>query len=124
MINFWLFDHASWLSGGARVLSASPARLSVVQSRFWLAAVICSIILDTRALDSAISKLDRDTESASAPLPPEVKAVVVREVRNMCDLVVAANNSALVHMPPLLVGVCGAVSAASVIYEALTTRPK
>ena len=56
-------------------------------------------------------------------MPPEAKAVVVREVRNMCDLVVAANNSALVRMPPLLVGVCGAVSAASVIYEALATRP-
>lgn len=55
-------------------------------------------------------------------MPPEAKTVVVREVRNMCDLVVAANNSALVHLPPLLVGVCGAVSAASVIYEAVAAR--
>ena len=74
MINFWLFDHASWLSGGARVLSASPARLSVTQSRFWLAAVLCSIVLDTRALNAVISKLERAPSTPSTPrlsfLPP------------------------------------------------------
>lgn len=67
MINFWLFDHASWLSGGARVLSASPARLSVTQSRFWLAAVLCSIVLDTRALNTVISKLERAPSTPSTP---------------------------------------------------------
>ena len=49
----------------------------------------------------------------------KTKVLALHEVRDICDLIVATNNSAFVRMPPLLVGICGAFSAASVIYEAL-----
>ena len=50
MLNFWLYDHMAWFAGGAKVLAVSPAKVSVVQARFWLAAVLCSLTLDTKAI--------------------------------------------------------------------------
>ena len=50
MLNFWLYDHMAWFAGGAKVLAVSPAQVSVTQARFWLAAVLCSLTLDTRAI--------------------------------------------------------------------------
>ena len=47
------------------------------------------------------------------------KILALHEVRDVCDLIVATNNSAFIRMPPLLVGICGAFSAGSIIYEAL-----
>ena len=121
MLNFWAFDHAIWLAAGAKVLDRSPARLSVAQSRFWLGAVLCSLYLDTKELGKAIAAAEKtqDGSSAAAAAAAQAKGLVVREVRNLCDLVVASNNSALVRVPPLLVGICGALSAASVVYEAV-----
>jgi len=65
MLNFWFYDHLAWLASGAKVLSASPANISIVQSRFWLGAVLCSLVLDTRALNTQIRRIMKAESSKS-----------------------------------------------------------
>jgi len=121
MLNFWIYDHIAWLTAGAKVLDFCPKKVSVVQARFWFTAVLCSLTLDTKALVQHIQDVkgaDSDEEKKKQ-LTERAKTLALHEARDVCDLIVATNNSAIIRMPPLLVGICGAFSAASIIYEAL-----
>jgi len=119
MLNFWVYDHLAWLTSGAKVLSLCPKNVSVTQARFWLAAVLCSLTLDTRALIQHTRDVEKAQPEKKQESTDRAKILALHEARDVCDLIVATNNSALIHMPPLLVGICGALSAASVVYEAL-----
>ena len=148
MLNFWVYDHMSWLAGGAKLLPMSSADISVTQSKFWLVAVLCSLTLDTMALKAHAEDLkEAAPEQANQRLlishyqylfyykivnrlfvclltvSKTTKTLALHEVRDLCDLVVATNNSKFVRMPPLLVGLCGAFSAASIVYEAVLSKP-
>jgi len=123
MLNFWVYDHLSWLAGGAKVLPMSASNISVVQSKFWFVAVLCSLTLDTMALKAHARDLQEATPEKATQLTKTTKTLALHEVRDLCDLVVASNNSKFVRMPPLLVGICGAFSAASIVYEAVVSAP-
>jgi len=123
MLNFWVYDHMSWLAGGAKVLPMSSANISVTQSRFWLVAVLCSLTLDSMALKAHAQDLKEATPEQAGQLSKTTKTLALHEIRDLCDLVVATNNSKFIHMPPLIVGLCGAFSAASIVYEAATSKP-
>lgn len=119
MTNFWLFDHIQFLAAHAKVLKADVHWHVVTASRVWLIAILCSIILDGKTYAAAIKASVDESKSPDDKLVEraKAKAAVVRQARNVCDLVVSVANSEIAKIHPLIVNFCGAVSAAIFCYE-------
>jgi hypothetical protein len=116
MTNFWLFDHVVFLSQFAKVCNADAHWHAVTASRVWLVAIFCSLYLDSKAYADASAAAAAGGEDAKAERT-KAKFAAARQLRDVCDFVVAINNAEIVALSPMLVNVAGALSAAIFCYE-------
>eukprot|EP01105_Mastigella_eilhardi_P024324 TRINITY_DN6329_c0_g1_i1.p2 TRINITY_DN6329_c0_g1~~TRINITY_DN6329_c0_g1_i1.p2 ORF type:complete len:241 (+),score=71.12 TRINITY_DN6329_c0_g1_i1:30-725(+) len=123
MAKFWFCENVTLLSKFAGVFKADNAWFSRTGARFWLTAVMCSIVSDASLLADYQPKPD-----ATEPEKPEITEkrhlVRVRMCRNICDFFVASNNSQFLRLNEGLVGTLGAVSAVILIYELWPKKPQ
>ena len=127
MVQFWLSDHAVFLTKFAKVAEWDADWHGTAASRCWFGAILCNIVLDTMAYrkqEKAILAEERDESKMDEETSPENELLAARKslgfkyFRSLCDLVVATNNSKFMSFNPILVNLCGAVSAASFLYDA------